>query len=176
LLLFKSEILGYGPDAAPEARHQFGGIENMKIKILVAAALFAAGTTAAWAAADDTIKTRQTCMKAQGGLMGVIVPMFKGEKAYDKAAVDAAVAASNTACATWANFWGPETAKGETVETWVKPEVWTDTAGFEKVSNAGYTAMQALTASTDEASFKAAFPAVGAGCKGCHEGFRRPKQ
>jgi cytochrome c556 len=36
--------------------------------------------------------------------------------------------------------------------------------------------MQALKATTDEAGFKAAFPAVGAGCQGCHEKFRRPKE
>ncbi len=36
-------------------------------------------------------------------------------------------------------------------------------------------ALSDVAATTDEAGFKAAFPAVGAACGGCHEKFRRPK-
>ena len=37
--------------------------------------------------ADDAIKGRQGCMKAHGASMGVMVPMIKGEKPYDNAAI-----------------------------------------------------------------------------------------
>jgi cytochrome c556 len=126
-------------------------------------------------AADDAIKARQACMKSNGAIMGVAVPMVKGEKPYDKAALDAAIAAMETACGGWATFWGADTQTGESAETWAKPEIWSDAAGFEAAGNASYGAMQALKASADEAAFKAAFPAVGNGCQGCHEKFRRPK-
>jgi cytochrome c556 len=125
--------------------------------------------------ADDAIKARQACMKANGAIMGVAVPIIKGEKPYDKAAIDGAITAMETACGGWATFWGADTQQGESAETWAKPEIWSDAAGFEAAGNASYGAMQALKASADEAAFKTAFPAVGNGCQGCHEKFRRPK-
>jgi cytochrome c556 len=125
---------------------------------------------------DDKIKERQACMKAQGAAMGVFVPVMKGEKPYDAEAIKTAIGTMDTACAGWAGFWGADTAKGESAETWAKPEIWSDAAGFKEAEAKGYAAMTALKAATDEASFKAAFPAVGDGCKGCHEKFRRPKE
>ncbi len=127
-------------------------------------------------AADDAIKGRQGCMKnGHGAMMGVAVPMIKGEKPYDAAALKAAYDAEGAACADWAKWWGADTQKGETVETFAKPEIWTDPKGFEAAGGVYYSAAQKLWAATDEASFKAAFPGVGAGCQGCHEKFRRPK-
>ncbi|MFN0193231.1 MAG: c-type cytochrome [Aestuariivirga sp.] len=141
------------------------------------AAILGVGITLAYAGpADDAIKGRQACMKSHGAEMGVMVPMMKGEKPYDKAAIDAALAATATACTDWAKFWGPDTQKGETLETWAKAEIWTDMAGFEAAGGAWYKANEAIKASADEAAFKAAFPALGNGCQGCHEKFRRPKE
>jgi cytochrome c556 len=146
-------------------------------KFLIAAALMGAGTLAAYAgAADDAIKARQACMKSHGALMGVAVPIMKGEKEFDKAALDAAYAADGAACADWAKWWGADTQKGETVETWAKAEIWTNDAGFQAAGGTFYNAYVTLTKATDAASFKAAFPAVGEGCKGCHTNFRRPKE
>jgi cytochrome c556 len=48
--------------------------------------------------------------------------------------------------------------------------------GFKAAGEKAGAAVVALAATTDEAGFKAAFPAVGEGCKGCHEKFRRPKE
>ncbi len=125
--------------------------------------------------AEEAIKARQACMKANGAMMGVMVPIIKGEKPYDKAAIDAAIAAEGTACAGWANWWGEDTKPGGAVETWAKEEIWTDKAGFEAAGMAYGKASEGVKASTDEASFKAAFPALGESCGGCHEKFRRPK-
>jgi cytochrome c556 len=146
-------------------------------KLVIAAALVSAGATAVWAgAADDAIKARQACMKTYCGIMGVAVPMLKGEKPYDAAALKTVYDAQGAACADWAKWWGPETAKGETAETWAKAEIWTDAKGFEAAGGAAYAAGQKLMAATDEAGFKAAFGDFGAGCKGCHDKFRRPKE
>ncbi|MBL8908714.1 MAG: cytochrome c [Rhizobiales bacterium] len=134
------------------------------------------GTGLALASADDAIKGRQACMKASGKMMGDLAAMFKGEKPYDKAAVDAAIAAHDAACAGWADWWGPDTQKGETVETWAKPEIWADMAGFNAAGDAFYAKFVAVKDSTDEAGFKAAFPELGKACGGCHEKFRRPKE
>jgi cytochrome c556 len=127
-------------------------------------------------AADDAIKGRQTCMKAHGASMGVMVPMIKGEKPYDGAAIQETLAKEEAACADWSKWWGPETMKGETVETYAKPEIWSDAKGFEDAGKAWYAAYTAVKATSDEAGFKAAFPALGKSCQGCHEKFRRPKE
>jgi cytochrome c556 len=147
------------------------------LKIAIAAAGIAVGAGLAYSgAADDAIKGRQNCMKVgHGGVMGAAVPMFKGDKPFDAAALKAAFDAEDAACADWAKWWGADTQKGETLETWAKAEVWTDAAGFEAAGNAWYGADQKLRTANDEASFKAAFPDVGNGCKNCHEKFRRPK-
>jgi cytochrome c556 len=138
--------------------------------------LLSFGSALAFAgAADDAIKARQACMKSHGASMGVMVPMIKGEKPYDGAAIQETLAKEEVACADWPKFWGPETMKGETVETYAKPEIWSDAKGFEDAGAAWYKAYTAVKGSTDEASFKAAFPALGASCQGCHEKFRRPK-
>jgi cytochrome c556 len=149
----------------------------MTFKTVFAATAFCVAFSAtAFAGVDDVIKERQACMKAQGGLVfGLGFPIMKGEKPYDKAAIDAAFAKSEAACANWANFWGADTQVGESVKTRAKPEIWTDAAGFEAAGNASYQATQALKAAADEAAFKAALPAVGAGCQGCHEKFQAPQ-
>ncbi len=145
--------------------------------VVLAIAAMGLSTTLAIAAGDDSIKERQACMKAQGGgVFGVMFPMMKGEKPYDAAAVTAELDKMGAACANWATFWGEDSMTSTTIKTRAKPEIWTDKAGFEAAGGASYAAMQALKATTDEASFKAALPAVGKGCQGCHEKFQAPKE
>ena len=126
-------------------------------------------------AGDDAVKGRQGCMKAHGASFGVFMPIMKGEKPFDKAAVAAAFAAEDAACADWDKFWAAGAEKGETLETWAKPEIWSDRKGFEAAGGVWYNAAQAVKGAADEASFKSAIPGLGDGCKGCHEKFRRPK-
>lgn len=149
----------------------------MFLKSLTAAALIMGFASLAHAGpADDAIKARQGCMKANGASMGVFVPIIKGEKPFDAAAVKTATDAIEAACGGWAGWWAADTQKGETVETYAKPEVWTDAAGFEAAGGKFMTALTAVKAATDDASFKTAFGDFGASCKGCHEKFRRPKE
>lgn len=145
-------------------------------KFVLAGGLFLSlGAGLAFASADEVIQARQACMKANGKAMGVMVPMFKGEKPYDNGAIQAALEAAGAACADWSKWWGEDTMKGETVETFAKPEVWSDAAGFKAAGENYYAKFMAVKATTDEAGFKAAFPELGASCQSCHEKFRRPK-
>ena len=134
------------------------------------------GVNLAFASADDAIKGRQGCMKSHGKTIGAFAAMFKGETPYDAAAVQAGLAADDAACAGWAKWWGEDAMKGDTAETWAKPEIWSDPAGFTAAGENFYAKYTALKATTDEAGFKAAFPDYGGGCKGCHDKFRRPKE
>ena len=144
-------------------------------KVIAAGALVLGLGASAMAADMGPIESRQACMKSNGKAMGVMVPMIKGEKPYDNAAIQDALAATETACAGWAGWWGEDTKAGGSVETYAKDEIWSDAAGFEAAGAAYGKAVGAVKASTDEASFKAAFAELGGSCKGCHEKFRRPK-
>ena len=134
-----------------------------------------AGVAMAAMSADDTIKARKACMKpGHIGVMGVAVPVMKGEKPFDAAALKVAFDAEDAACKGYADMWGVDTQKGDKEVTHAKAEVWTDAKGFEAAGGDWYKVEQAVRAATDEASFKAAFPALGKTCGGCHEKFRAP--
>jgi cytochrome c556 len=144
----------------------------MNMKKVLAAFGLALAATSAHAGADDIIKARQACMKAHGASLKVMVPMFKGEAPYDNAAIQAALDAEGPACADWDKWWTADGQAGATVKTHAKPEIFTDPKGFADAGAKWYEAYTAVKASSDEAAFKAAFPALGAGCGGCHEKFR----
>lgn len=141
------------------------------------AVLIGAASPHAVAGPDESIKARQTLMKARGEALGPLVAIMKGEAPYDAAAVKSSLEAMNAAweAAKNADPFSPESAKG-TIETWAKPEIWSDPDGFKAAGQAFGRAVAGLAASTDEASFKAAFVELGNSCKGCHDKFRRPKE
>ena len=135
------------------------------------------GATLAFAGpADDAIKGRQACMKSHGGVFGAAMPMIKGEKPFDAAVLKAAFDAEDKACADYGKWWGADTQKGETAETWAKPEIWTDMKGFEAEGGKWFAAGQKLRASASLDDLKANVGGFGEACKGCHEKFRRPKE
>jgi len=137
----------------------------------------AAGVAYAALSGDDAITARKACMKGHLAGMQIMVPMFKGEKPYDAAMVHEAITKKfDEPCAKWAEFWPKDSMTSTTQKTHALEAIWTDVKGFEKVGGDFYNAEQALLATKDEAGFKAAFPAVGKGCGGCHEKFRAPME
>ena len=152
-------------------------ISKLSLSLLTGAVALAVGAGIAYAAlsGDDAIAARQACMKANATAMGTYVPIMKGEKPYDAAAVQAALASQETACAKWSEFWPADSMTSKTLKHRSLESVWSDAKGFEAAGGVYYTAFTALKATTDEAGFKAAFPAMGAGCGGCHEKFRAPQ-
>ncbi len=151
-------------------------ISKFSLGILATAVTLVLGSSLVFAGGDDTIKARQACMKANGAGMGVMVPIIKGEKPYDAAAVGAALGAMDKACADWANFWSADSMTSTTLKTHALDAIWKDPKGFEAAGGTYYTAFTALKATKDEAGFKAAFGDLGKSCGGCHEKFRGPMQ
>lgn len=143
------------------------------LSTLLTAGVLAMAIGSSALAASNPIEARQACMKANVKLMKVAVPVMKGESAYDKAAIDAVVAEAAQACAGWDSWWGEDTKPGGAIKTEAKAEIWSDKAGFDAATADYVKAFTAVKASADEASFKAAFPALGASCKSCHEKFRQ---
>ena len=136
---------------------------------------FAAMSLATPAMAQDAgaaVKERVAIMKNVSGAMKALAKSAEAGKVGGK---DAERAAKPLAGAKKVASQFPANSGSDMVKTRAKPEIWTDAAGFEAAGGVWYKAYQTIKATTDEASFKAAFPALGESCKGCHEKFRRPK-
>jgi cytochrome c556 len=155
-----------------------GGKSHMMSKGILglfAAATLAVGLSSAAMAELGPIEARQACMKANGAMMKVMVPIIKGQAAFDKAAIDKALADERAACEGWLTWFGDDTKPGGAVKTEAKLEIWTDRAGFEAANASFLKARDAVAAATDDASFKAALPEMGKNCQSCHETYRAAK-
>ncbi|MBN8962071.1 MAG: cytochrome c [Rhizobiales bacterium] len=141
--------------------------------VTVAAVLLGIGAVYAQ---QDVVNQRQTSMKENGkNIGGVLGAMAKGEKPYDQAAVDAAVAKLAENAKTMGTLF-PENTKGLKADGKysASPKIWENRADFDshiasytkavnEVAAAGIKNLDAL---------KAAVPALGKQCSGCHETYR----
>jgi cytochrome c556 len=139
----------------------------------VAAVVLAAGTAGPATADDGMIKYRQSVMKANGGHMGAIVTIIKGEvpftddlKSHTQALDQLSVIA--------ARIFPEDSAKGETDAL---PAIWEKPDEFKKAYLSFRTAASNLSkaAETDPKAVPAAVGALGKACKGCHDNFRKKK-
>jgi cytochrome c556 len=148
----------------------------MMIRTVVVAATLLLGASAGMA--QDAVKGAQDTMKANGkNLGGVLSPMFKGEKPYDQAAVDAALAQLDDTAkklptmfpaslkdAKWEGDYSPS------------PKIWDDKAGYDaKVASFAKAVTEARAKIKDLDTLKVNFPGIGKECGGCHETFRLKK-
>ena len=127
------------------------------------------------AAQQDALKSAQATMKANGrNLGGVLGPMNKGDKPYDQAAVDAALAQLDETAKKLPTMF-PESVKGMKAEGDYSPspKIWDDKAGFDaSIATFAKAVTDAKASVKDVDTLKAAFPAIGKSCGGCHETFR----
>jgi cytochrome c556 len=139
-------------------------------KTLISAALAVAVTaTAAWAATPaENVAARQNNFKQIGHAQKAISDELK------KPSPDVAVLRSSTqvlaGLAPNVHRWFP---RGTGVESGAKtgalPIIWQQNAQFNG------RGLQRAAASGNVDQIKAAFPAVGGACKGCHDTFKGPK-
>jgi cytochrome c556 len=114
-------------------------------------------------------------MKMSGASMKAIVPVARGDAAWNPSAVIPALeklveTAANTP-AMFPRGSGPESG----VKTAALGAVWERWAEFEAASKAQGDAARAMldaARANDEARFKSGFAALGRSCGGCHEPFR----
>jgi cytochrome c556 len=110
----------------------------------------------------DQVKQTQTVMKGNGKNAGALAAMVKGEKPYDQATVDAAIAQFEDTVKKFPTLF-PEGTKGLKPEGdyYASPKVWEDKAGFDE-----------HLASFAKAVTEVALPVIGKQCGGCHETYR----
>jgi cytochrome c556 len=141
-------------------------------RVLVVGGALLLGVSAVWA--QDAAKEVQTLMKLSGRNAGAVSAMIKGEKPYDQATVDSALAHFEDTARKLPSMF-PDGAKGVKLDGDYSssPKVWEDKAGFEaKIASFAKVISEAKGKIKDFDSLKATFPAVGKECGGCHETYR----
>jgi len=147
-------------------------LANM-LKIVPAVAVIA--TLGATIALAGPIEDRQAGMKQVGKAIGALADIAKGNTPYDAATVKTNADLMREGWQkAFVNFT-PGSEKGPP-ETYAKAEIWSDPDGFKAAQDNAMKALDALAATTDEASFKTALGGLGNACKGCHDKYRRPKE
>jgi cytochrome c556 len=127
---------------------------------------------AQFAKVEDAVKYRQSALSIMGTHVGRIGAVVKGEKPYDKAAVEADVAVIETmAKLPWSAF----PAGSDTANSKAKPDIWKEQDKFKAASEklqADVGKLSVAAKSGDLGTIKTAFGAVGQSCKACHDNFR----
>src|SRR3954451_1553110 len=145
----------------------------MKRFVVIAGALLL--SVGAVVAQQDVVKSTQAQMKATGrALGGTLVPMNKGEKPYDQAAVDEAFKTLEDTAKQLPTMF-PASIKAVKFEGDynTSPKIWEDEAGFKaKIDEYAKAVADAKAKIKDLDSLKANFPALGKACGGCHETYR----
>lgn len=145
---------------------------------IVAFAIMILGATVAPSYADGAadIKARQALMKSIGGKMKALGAIMKGG--------DASMLGAHTkelaALAMKSKSAFPAGSGPEAGETGALANIWTDSAGFDKVMAQFISATDALAAAGATGDVKAAGAAMGMvgknGCGACHKTYRMKKK
>jgi cytochrome c556 len=147
----------------------------MRTVVVVGTLLLGMGAVVAQ---QDLVTQAQNTMKANGkNLGGVLSPMFKGEKPYDQAAVDAALTQLDDTGKKLPTLFPASLKDGKWEGDYSpSPKIWEDKAGFDShIASFAKVVSEAKAKIKDLDSLKANFPAIGKECGGCHETFRVKK-
>src|SRR5271170_7299942 len=126
------------------------------------------------AAQQDLVTKAQTVMKGNGKNAGALGAMVKGEKPYDQATVDTALAQFEDTAKQLPTLF-PESVKGLKPEGdySTSPKIWEDKAGFaEHIASFAKVVADAKGKIKDLDTLKATLPVIGKQCGGCHETYR----
>jgi cytochrome c556 len=144
------------------------------LSALVLTALVSApfAARAQFAKAEDAVKYRKSAFTVMSTHFGRIGAIVKGEKPYDKAAVesDAAIVEVMSKLPWLAFAPGSDTSDSK-----AKPEIWKEQDKFKAAAEKMQSEVSKLNAaakSGDLNQIKTAFGAAGQSCKACHDNYR----
>src|SRR3984893_8737318 len=143
----------------------------MRTVIVAGAGLVGVGAVAAQ---QDQVKQTQAMMKGNGKNAGALAAMVKGEKPYDPATVDAAMAQFEDTVKKFRTLF-PDSITGMKPEGdyYASPKIWEDKAGSdEHIASFGKAVADAKGKITDLDTLKATLPVIGKQCGGSHETYR----
>jgi cytochrome c556 len=143
----------------------------MRTVVVVGTLLLGVGVVVAQ---QDLVVKAQTQMKGNGKNAGALGAMVKGDKPYDQATVDTAIAQFEDTIKKFPTLF-PDSIKGMKAEGDYSssPKVWEDKAGFDAhVATFAKAVADAKASVKDLDTLKAALPVIGKSCGGCHETYR----
>ncbi len=127
---------------------------------------------AQFAKVEDAVKYRKAAFSLMGTHFGRVGAVVKGEKPYDKAAVEADVAiVEMMSKLPWPAF----VPGSDTADSKAKPEIWKEQEKFKAAAEKTQSEIGKLSVaakSGDLGMIKSAFGAVGQSCKACHDSYR----
>jgi len=147
---------------------------EVRISVVLAAVAVLAALTLAAGEQASVIKQRQGKMEEIGKAMKALGAMAKKQAPFDPAVVKSSAETIADSLKQAAELF-PEGSGAGDVETWAKPEIWSDRTEFDHTLQSAHAAAVDLQSVTDEAALMPALGALGNGCKSCHEKYRRPK-
>lgn len=136
-----------------------------------AAAGLAVVIASAAGAAGNPVEERQGLMKQVGQAMKEVGPFVGGATPYDAAKVNAAMATIAANADKLHKLYPPDSKDAPKTEA--LPKIWENKADFDKRLTELSKLAKDAQKSTDSATFKPAFLALGASCKGCHDNYRK---
>lgn len=122
----------------------------------------------------EAIELRQEAMEGVKEAMGTLGAIAKKEQPFDAEVVQASAASIAEHLGQAAQLFPEGSDQGE-VQTWAKPEIWTDREHFAESLEGARQAAVELESVTDAEAFLPALGKLGNGCKGCHDLYRLPK-
>jgi cytochrome c556 len=140
------------------------------IVVAIAVAFSVAALTA-----TEAIRERQKAMEGIRDGMMALGAIAKKQQPFDAEVVKATAATIAAHLEQAAGLFPEGSDKGD-VQTWAKPEIWSDRAQFDELFASSGQAAVALQGVTEAEAFPAALGALGNGCKSCHDLYRLPKK
>jgi len=150
-----------------------GRKRHLKWSALAATVMLA--ITAAAMTATEAIKERQQAMEGVLDGMKTLGAIAKKQQPFEADVVRASAEAIASHLERFGELF-PEGSDAGDVETWAKPEIWSDRGHFDELLESTHTAAVELQSVTEEAAFPPALGALGNGCKSCHDLYRLPKK
>ena len=127
---------------------------------------------AQFAKVEDAVKYRKAALSVMGTHFARVGAVVKGERPYDKAAVEADVAVVEMmAKLPWSAF----PAGSDTADSKAKPEIWKEQDKFNAAAEKMQSEIGKLSVaakSGDLGVIRTAFGAAGQSCKACHDNYR----
>jgi cytochrome c556 len=146
----------------------------MRTVVVVGTLLLGMGAVVAQ---QEKLKEAQTTMKDNGKNAGALAAMVKGEKPYDQATVDAALAQFEETAKKLPTLF-PESVKGLKTggDYNTTPKIWEDKAGFdEHIASFAKVLQESKGKIRDLDTLKSTLSVIGKQCSNCHETYRVKK-
>ncbi len=148
-------------------------IRNTKHALAVVAILVLGAVGVASSGTEAIMQRQQTMDSIQDALMD-LAAIAKKEVPFDAGVVQKNAASIENHFREVSHLFPEGSGKGD-VETWAKPEIWSDHDDFVLKLEAAKVQAEALKSVTEEAAFRPALGKLGNACKSCHTVYRRPR-